>query len=242
MKTSISLLIAMFLLSGFNLTAQKFSLPLEGFSMKKAAYLTMEDGTIFEGTLNGLKRTKGLIKTVKMKDEKGEKIKIDPSKINFMYLAPSDLAKFGTALDQAYDINKWDKEANSTIDSKLMKEGYVYFEKVLTQVKKKKKDLMLQVINPSFSSKIKVYHDPFAGETMSVGIGNFTLAGGLDKSYYIKKEGEDTAYRLLKKNYKEEFEAIFGDCEAFMTKYADKISWSKFETHVYEYTQMMAEK
>jgi hypothetical protein len=241
MKTSISLLIIMFLFGGINLNAQKFSIPLEGFSKQKAAYLTMEDGTLFEGTLSGFKRTKGLIETVKMKDKDGEKLKIDPSKINFMYLAPSDLAKFGAALEQINSVNNWDKENNNDIDADLMKDGYVYFEKVLTQVKKKKiEDLMLQLMNPSFSEKIKVYHDPFAKETMSLGVGGLTLVGGLDKSYYVKKENDKGAYRLYKKDYKEQFEILFGDCPDFMAKYGEKTSWSDFEEHVNAYTEMMS--
>jgi len=240
MKTSISLLVVMLLLTGLNLNAQKFSIPLEGFSRQKTAYLTMSDGTTFEGTLSGFKRTKGLIETVKMKDAKGEKLKIDPSDINYMYLAPSDLAKFGAALEQINNANNWDKETNSTINSDLMKEGYVYFEKVPTKIKKKTEDLMLQLMNPSFSGKIKVYHDPFAKETMGVAVGGVTLAGGLDKSYYIRKEGDETAYRLFKNDYKDQFETLFGDCPEFMAKYSKSIKWSDLETHIYEYTEMMS--
>lgn len=237
MKKNILLPIAMMLLTVTCLTAQKFSIPLEGFSKKKTAYFYMEDNSEITGTLSGFKRTKGLIETVKMKDLKGKKVKMDPEKIDYMYLAPSNLGKFGAALETINNVNSWEKE--TTVDTTLIKDGYVLFEKVPTKVKKKTDDLMLQLMNPSFSQQIKVYHDPFAKETAGVAVGGITVAGGLDKSYYIKKESDKSAYRLLKKNYKEQFAEIFGDNQEFMAKYGDNIKWNQFETHVYEYTQMM---
>ncbi|MGB1121662.1 MAG: hypothetical protein ACPG3Z_06680, partial [Saprospiraceae bacterium] len=134
-----------------------------------------------------------------------------------MYLAPSNLGKFGAALETINNVSSWEKE--TTIDTTLIKDGYVLFEKVSTKVKKKTDDLMLQILNPSFSQNIKVYHDPL--------------------SYYIKKAADKSAYRLLKKDYKEQFADVFGDCPELMEKYGDNIKWNEFETHIYEYTQLM---
>ncbi|MDG1333269.1 MAG: hypothetical protein P8P74_13120 [Crocinitomicaceae bacterium] len=219
-------------------TAQSFSVPLDGFSKKKTSYLHMEDGTVSEGLLGGFKRAKGQIETVKMKSESGGKIKIDPVKIKFMYIPPSALGKLSAANDRAGNLKKWD--APSNMDSTLMGKGYVYFEKMTTQIKKKKtEDLMLQMLNTSFSSKIKVFYDPFAKETIGLEVGGVTVAGGLDKSYYVQKVGStDPAYKLEKKNYKEQFSVLFGDCDEFVAKFGDKIKWSDLETHIYEYTQM----
>jgi len=234
-KLALSIFILFFI--AFSVNAQKFVIPLEGFSKKKAAYFHMEDGETIEGTLNGFKRTKGLIETVKMKDEKGNKLKVDPSKISHMYLAPSAFAKLSASMEQIYSVENWEKD--NSINADLMKEGYVFFEKVKTKVKKKEDNLMLQVMNPSFSGVVKVYHDPFAGETASVGVGSLTLAGGLDKSYYVKKESDNAAYRLKKKEYKDQFEDLFGDSKEFMEKYSSDINWSDFEEHIYEYTELM---
>ena len=229
---------ATFMAFSLTATAQSFAVPLDGFSKKKTSYLHMEDGSVSEGLLGGFKRAKGQIETVKMQSEQGKKIKIDPVKIKFMYIPPSNLAKLGAAVDRVYDVNKWD--APSNMDSTLMGEGYVYFEKMTTQIKKKKtEDLMLQMLNASFSSKIKVFYDPFAKESMGLSVGGVTVAGGLDKSYYVFKEGTDeVAYRLYKKDYKEQFSTLFGDNDEFMAKYGDNIKWSDLEMHIYEYTQM----
>ncbi|MFK7783479.1 MAG: hypothetical protein AB8B56_00110 [Crocinitomicaceae bacterium] len=222
----------------FGTFAQSFAVPLDGFSRKKTSYLHMEDGTVSEGLLGGFKRAKGQIETVKMKDEGGGKVKIDPAKIKHMYIPPSNLAKLSAANDRIGNITHWD--APSNMDSTLMGDGYVYFEKMTTQIKKKKtEDLMLQMLNASFSSKIKVFYDPFARETMGLEVGGVTVAGGLDKSYYVNKVGSsDPAFKLEKKSYKEQFALLFGDCDEFMAKYGDKIKWSDLEMHVYEYTQL----
>ncbi len=45
----------------------------------------------------------------------------------------------------------------------------------------------MQLVNPRFSKVISVYSDPFAKETSSIGIGGLKLAGGIAKSYYLKK-------------------------------------------------------
>lgn len=223
---------------GFGASAQSFAVPLDGFSKKKTSYLHMEDGTVNEGLLGGFKRAKGQIETVKMKNESGGKIKIDPALIKFMYIPPSGLGKLAAANNRISNVSKW--EAPSNMDSTLMGEGYVYFEKMTTQIKKKKtEDLMLQMLNASFSSKIKVFYDPFAKETIGVSVGGVTVAGGLDKSYYVHKVGStEPAFKLEKKNYKEQFALLFGDCDEFMAKYGDNIKWSDLETHIYEYTQM----
>jgi len=222
----------------YGASAQSFAVPLDGFSKKKTSYLHMEDGTVKEGLLGGFKRAKGQIETVKMKSESGGKIKIDPAQIKFMYIPPSNLGKLAAANNRAGNISKWN--APSNMDSTLMGDGYVYFEKMTTQIKKKKtEDLMLQMLNASFSGKIKVFYDPFAKETMGVSVGGVTVAGGLDKSYYVHKVGSDgPAFKLEKKNYKEQFAELFGDCDEFMAKYGDDIKWSDLETHIYEYTQM----
>ncbi|MTI21639.1 hypothetical protein E1176_11465 [Fulvivirga sp. RKSG066] len=107
------------------------------------------------------------------------------------------------------------------------------------QVKKKKvQDCMLQVMNPTFSKKITVYYDPFAGETASIGVGGMTLAGGLAKSYYIKKDGEEIAKRIKKKEYKKDMEELFGECPELISKYGENPDWSEFEQFIYDYSTM----
>lgn len=212
-------------------SAQRFLEPSESFSPKKISYLTMTDGTTMEVYLKTYKREKGLIKEMKVEGQDGKKVKIKPEDIKYMYLPQSGFDKFAKEMDFLHDVQKWD---NKDIDQSKVADGYIYFEQAEVKVKKEKLTLMMQLLNPSFSSKIKVYHDPYAAETASVGVGGFTLAGGNDKSFYIAVKGE-TAYKLAKKDYDEEFSKIFGKCSAIKSKYKDA-KWSDFEAHVYEHS------
>tara|TARA_B110000503_G_C7114550_1_gene399710 strand:- start:22 stop:495 length:474 start_codon:yes stop_codon:yes gene_type:complete len=157
-----------------------------------------------------------------------------------MYLPPSSLAKMGAAMEKMGNMVNWEKSTNyaSDYDTALLGDGYVFFEKSLTQIKKNTETLVLQLLNPSFAGKIKVYHDPFAKETMSVGVAGITVAGGLDKSYYVKTNKDEAAWRLYKKDYKEQFEQLFGDKPEFVDKYKDSLNWSDLEKHIYEYSQL----
>lgn len=214
------------------LTAQQFLEPADSYSPKKISYLTMADGTEQEVYLKSFKREKGLIKEMKIEDKDGNKLKIKPEDIKFMYLPQSGFDKFSKQMDFLYDVQKWD---NQDINQGRIADGYIYFEQAEVKVKDKKQTLMMQLLNPSFCSKIRVYHDPYAAETASVGVGGFTLAGGDDKSYYVSAGGK-TAFKLVKKNYDEEFSKLFGKCAAIKEKYKDA-KWSEFSEAVHTHSQ-----
>jgi hypothetical protein len=234
MKITTQLLptILFFLCISISTQAQNFLPGFNGFSTKKTSYIHMEKGEVVEGKLRSLNYKKGLIKEIKIRDLNDQKVKIKPDNIAFIYLPPSGLSKLQNFSKFITDSNQW---KNDELDQSLFKSGYAYFEKSQVQVKKNTLTLMVQLVNPSFCEKIKVFQDPYAGETASVGFGPFK-AGGIAKSYYVKK-GDEVAIRLKKKNYDEEFNAFFGDCPALIEKYGDKPKWSEFAKHIYEYTK-----
>lgn len=215
-----------------NVSAQKFLPPVESFSGKKIAYLTMDDGTEMEVFVEKISRKKGLVEQVKAKGTDGKTIKIKPDQIKSMYLPQSGWDKFGKGMNFISDPRQW--ENPGAINQDRIKDGYAYFEKAEVLIKKKKMTLMMQVLNPTFSTKIKVYHDPYAKETTSWGVGGFTVAGGDDKSYYVSYNGA-TTFKLQKKNYDEEFVRMFSKCGAIKQKYP-KVKWLDFDSHVFDYT------
>lgn len=216
--------------------SQSFLRPFEGISHKKTTYLTMEDGSEKTGTVKKLERKKGLIKEVKIKNEKGKKVVIPIEDIKHAYFPQSGLDALSNVFEVAYDAEQWDK---GLYDADRLKDGYAYFEKAEVQVKKKKRILLMQLLNPGTCSRIKIYHDPFANESAGIGVAGIKLAGGDDKSYYISKDGE-VAYRLKKKNYKDVFKELFGDCSSVKKKYAKK-KWNKFEEAIFEYNKACKE-
>ena len=81
----------------------------------------------------------------------------------------------------AKDVTRWGQKQ---VDR--LKDGYAYFENAEIELKKGNIITLMQLLNPG-SELLKAYHDPFAKETASVSFGGFKVAGGEDKSYYMKK-------------------------------------------------------
>jgi hypothetical protein len=217
-----------------SLNAQEFLRPANTFSRSKTAYVTLQDGTTVEGEISKLKRKKGLIEEIRIEKENGDKVKIEPTNVAFMYLPPSGFDKLDRAMEEAFDTQLWD---NEEVESELIQEGYAYFEQAQVLVKKKEQTMLMQLLNPHFASKLKVYHDPFAKETASVGVGGFTVAGGIDKSYYVQ-QGDETAFRLYKKDYKkEQFAQMWKDCPAVAEQYGEDIDWDELVKHIMAYSE-----
>lgn len=212
--------------------AQDLHTPSFLFSKKKPVYITLTDGTEIEGKIKDLDYQKGIIKKIKIVNLEGKKIKMVPENIKCMYLPQSGVDKFSNAVSLVDDVTKWKSAA---LDQTRLKKGYVYSERSKVMMGKKEKELIFQLLNVSFSDKVKIYHDPFAKETMSVGVAGMKLAGGDAKSYYFKK-GDETAFRLYKKTYKKEFSNIWSDCPALVEKYGENPKWTDFSKHVFEYT------
>ncbi|MBR9920733.1 MAG: hypothetical protein GYB31_07815 [Bacteroidetes bacterium] len=219
-------------------SAQYFVPPVETYSHKKTSYVYLEDGTEVIGTIKDLDRKKGQLEEVKLLDQEDKKVKYSGDEISYMYLPPSGFDKFAKATDFLNDATQWQ---TTDLDADILGKEYVYLEKTDVRVKKKTFTLMMQVVNPTFCGVLRVYHDPLAKETMSVGVAGITLAGGLDKSYYLRKTDDSVAFKVEKKTYDEQFKMIFSDCPDLIAKYGDDPKWEDFATHVWEYSEMCGE-
>jgi len=228
MKKKILLLFVVATISLQNLSAQQFLTPFARFSDDKVSYITLADGTELQGYLRDLDRKKGLIEQVKFKDMDGKKYKFEPEDIAHMYLPPSGFSKYAASMDFLNDATQWD---NKDLDADIISKGYAYFEFSDVMIKKKKKKMLMQLLNPSFCSVVRVYEDPFAKESASIGFAGVKVAGGHEKSYYVKSTG--AAYKLKKKNYDEEFSLLFKSCDAVTEKFS-KVKWTELADHVWE--------
>ncbi len=224
---TLALIVAIFQVS---LNAQKFLKPFESISHKKITYIVKEDGSEIQGTVKKVKRKKGLIKEINIKNKKGEKLTIPIEDIKYAYLPQSGWDKFMKADDFITDATQWE---DGLYDKDRIKKGYAYFEKAEVKVKKKKMTLLMQLLNPGICSRMKVYHNPFAGETAGLGVAGVQVAGGKDKSYYVQLDN-DTAFKVSKGKYKKTFADIFGSCKKVMKQYS-KAKWSKFEEAAFKY-------
>lgn len=227
------LLLLVFLFTFGIAYGQQFQAPASGFSKSKKSVVVYSDGTEKEFYVDKIRRKKGKISRIVADDIDTKKsYEIDPDKISYAYLVPSGLSKALTAMDYTSNIKNFNKEG---ADAYFYKEGYVRFENVNTLNKKKKGKYFLQVVNFGFNDKIDVYADPMTKTTASVGPGSMAVAGGIDKSYYVKPHHSKQAIYVSKKNYKKLSKEIFKDCSAL--KNNKDLKWKEFTKHVIQYNE-----
>ncbi|SDS09822.1 hypothetical protein SAMN04515667_1401 [Formosa sp. Hel1_31_208] len=210
------------------------------YSPNVVSKVILEDGTVVEGFRDDVDRKKGQIYYVKLKDSiTGEKKEFNAEQIKEMYLFPGGFEKFTKSASYMFDARRW---GSQDLQSDLIDKGFIFFKKQTVSLKNKKdeRELLMQLINPKFSSLIEVYGDPMAKKTTGLGIGGFNVAGGLAKSYYFKKG--DNIFWLEKKNLDDYYENLFGDNTEFMAKYPKKnIKWKMLGEYVFMYTKMSLE-
>lgn len=215
-------------------------LPVYDTYSSKECKVKLKDGTVVTGLNNDLDRKKGQIYSIEIKDPAtGKKQEYQADQIDEMYLLPSGLDKFTKRTAAAQDLSSY---TNNSLD-KILSQGYCYFKNQAVSLKNKKKEteFLMQLVNPDFCSIIQVFGDNMAKETASVGFGPIKLAGGIDKSFYVKKG--DEIFWLKKAEFDENYDRLFGDSPEFLSKYPKKdATWGKLNLYIYEYTKMMTKK
>lgn len=223
----------MMLLFAFGvMNAQDLIAPSYGFSHNKTAYITLTDGTEISGTIRDIDREKGLIEYIKLQDAAGKKHKLKPEDIKFMYLPPSGLDKLTKKLDFISDMQKWNDDK---LNQEYLKEGYAYFETTDVKIKKKQTKLLMQLLNPAYSKEFKIYCDPYAKETASIGVGGMKFVGGDAKSFYVAKKNEP-AFLLKKKEYKKEFAELWKNCDKLISENPEP-KWGDLTKHSITYSE-----
>lgn len=217
----------------YNLNAQNFLEAYETFSKKADAIVTLMDGQEIKAPIEKIKFEKRLVEEVILKVN-GKKKSFDPKEIKHMYAKPGGLEKLAGKIDFGLTPEKWNDDHSA--HAGFIKDGYMFFEQVEVETKKKSETYLLQLLNPGFANGIKVYNDPKAKESMGVNVGGMNVAGGNAKSYYIKK-GNGKAIKVYRKNYDDEFSRLYGDCPAFTKEYPAENGWINIEKHVYFYSE-----
>jgi hypothetical protein len=226
----IALLLCLFTYTVISASAQLFTPAFDLFSVKEVAYFTLEDGTKVEGIIHSINRTNGLIKSITLTPTGEEKkITLKSDAISNMYLPISSFNKFDNAVNHAFDKH------TRGINTAILDNGYAYFEKTKVVKKKDVEEQLLQLLNPSFSDKIKVYDIPLSKETMSTEVGGVTIALDENKSYFVKV-GEATAIKLRKKDYDNAYVTLYKDCPTLVQKLKNDHRWSKFDEHLWAYS------
>jgi len=226
-KPALLIYLFLFIFYGSELFSQAF-LPLyEPAIGKKQGYIILKDSTKIEGTFKLINHTKN-IKSCIVKDKAGKKHSLKAAQIEKVYILVTGWDKMNAYGEFTISLQEL---LNLDFDEIIKPEYYVW-EHTLTQKKGKVK--IMQLVNPGFASKIKVFRDTSAMQESS---SQFT--NGVETSFYVEKKGTEAAMKVKKKTYKVQFQILFGDCpkliEALRGK---KPKWSEFASHVYAYDQL----
>lgn len=226
------LVLLFYLLSYTTVSAQLFTPAFELFSSKDVAYINLADGTHLVCTVSSISQKNGLIQSISITPNgEKKKLRLKAEGISHMYLPISSFSKFDNSIRRAFDKHV----LNKGINTEIISQGYAYFEKTKVVNKTEVEELLLQVLNPTFSEKIKVYNIPLAKQTISTEVAGITITHDENKSYFIKV-GEATAVKLRKNNYDEAYAALYKDCPALVQKLKHDHRWAKFDEHLWAYT------
>lgn len=218
------------LLAGLVLTcsttmqAQQLLPEVEFFSKDKSGFLVRKDGSRVSFKLDQFKGKKGVIESIKGKTDDGQEFEYAAADIQEMGLPPSGFGRGMSGLQSTSSILK----ASKTDVNEVKRDTILFYHEYLDD---QQRDVMLQLLNPDFAQKIRIYHDPAAGTTSGIGsIGGVRLTGGVDKGFYVRA-GNKT-FRLRKGEYEKRFDELFGSCPAVRQNYPST-AWRDFPNHVY---------
>lgn len=222
---SISLFLCLYALGG--IFAQQFIEPVEN-PVSKECYLTLKNGVETKCELKTAVFSNGM-KSITIVDENGEKIKHKAVEVEKLRIKMSTLAKIGTIVTGSESITE---AANLDVNEIIEREFIIYEQALLP--KKKDKYALLQLLNPGFDDRIKVYDDPM-GQESGLSVGGMKVTGGEAKSFLVVKDGEKSM-KIKKGSYKKDFSLLFGDCTEMLKILSDeKIKFQDMALHVLYY-------
>ncbi len=222
---SISLFLCLYALGG--VFAQQFIEPVEN-PMSKECYLTLINGIETKCEFRSDTLSNG-IKSMTIVDENGVKIKYKAEEVEKLRIKMSTWAKIGTIVEGSESIT-----AVAELDvNEIIEREFIIYEQALLP-KKKDKYALLQLLNPGFDGRIKVYENPMGGES-GLSVGGIKVSGGEEKSFLVVKDG-DKSMKIKKGSYKKDFSMLFGDCTEMLKILSnEKIHFQDMALHVLYY-------
>jgi len=195
--------------------------------------VTRTDGSELIGKITSGTLTNGYLKSITLKTADGEKHKLKPEDMIRLSIKATKIIKLAMITESTTSIQELTKTNFDKIDNL----DSVIFERA-ARATKDDKYAMMQLLNPGFDSKIKVYADPNANQTGGLSMGGVQFTGGEDKSYLFVKKGEKTVI-TRKKNYSKNFEELYSDCPEMLSAFTgNKIKWQDLAGHVFAYDRI----
>ncbi|MEQ8548656.1 MAG: hypothetical protein RIC03_12140 [Cyclobacteriaceae bacterium] len=225
------------LLASWFASGQHFMQPMnpEELILSKSAYAVTVQGDTIRGKIRMSNLTNGQLRSFTIRDDQKQKYKFKAKDVITLAVRPSVMSK----LTSAFSIpTTWGKSGMIRFNDVLDRE-WVYFDRALLP-RKKNKYALLQLVNPGFASKIKVYNDPRARKNTGLGMdGGGLLLGLEDRSFFVVFDNNKSQiYRQSSYNRNARNE-LYKDCPVFMENYSgERFNWRDFPEHVFVYDQL----
>lgn len=201
--------------------------------VNKPVIVTMADGSEVTGKFGGAVLISGYLDKVTIKSESGEKLKLKPEEMVQLQIKASGFSKMAMVSSSASSI----KEVAKRDFNEIKNREYIIFETAQRSNKAAKFRLM-QLLNPGFDNKIKVFADPNANQTSGIGIGGIKITGGEDKSYLMVTSG-NKAIVVRKGTYRKNFEELYQGCPEMVRAFqGEKIKWEDVAGHVFAFNEV----
>jgi len=237
MKTRINFCLAFFVLfSTVNALCQGFVETIEDESFNalfnNACILTPKSGEPLTGKLAGGAYVNNGLSKVTIKLENGEKVKFAAEQIMSLHIQSSGMLKIMMISESAHSI----METAKTDFNDIVNREWIIFETALIP-KKADTYRLMQLLNPGFDSKIKVFAEP-GKKTGGLSVGGLNITGGEDRAFLFVKGGAK-AFEVKKNGYAKNFEELYSDCPKMIeTIKGDKIKWDDVAGHVLVYDRV----
>ncbi len=216
--------------------AQEFLAPYETFFSGQLAYVVTTEDEVIYGELRSAVTGPDRIKKLSMVDGYGKKHKFKASKIQRFAIQPSFFGKVEAVAENSSSL----KELSKVNFNELVNREWLIYEQVLLPRRKKEKYALMQLLNPGFSGRIKVFHNANADETMPIRLGGIRVVGGEDRSYIVVKDNQQAIF-VRKAGFVKDFGQLFGDSPDFIKKSTRRPKFKNFASHVEEYNSLSPE-
>lgn len=194
----------------------------------------LNNGEEITGKLSSGSLVNGYLNNFTLKLENGDKSKFSPADVKRLSIKASKLAKLTMVAESTSSI----MEMTKTNFEDIINREYIIFEPAMRHNKSEKLRLM-QLLNPGFDSKIKVFGDPNPNrQTSGIGLAGIKITGGIDKSYLFV-QNDQKAVLVKKGSYDKNFDELYSNCPVILQAFAgEKIKWADLAGHVYAYEQL----
>ncbi len=194
--------------------------------------VTLQSGEEITGKFSGGMYVNNGLTRIKVKSESGENVKFIPEQVVSLKVKASGLMKLSMLSDAGSSIKEF---ANSDL-SGIVEREWIIFETATTPGQREAKRI-LQLLNPGFDAKVKVFAEPGA-KTGGLSIGGLQVTGGEDRVYLFVKGGAQ-AFKVKKGSYRDNFQELYSDCPQMLEYFQEeKIRWDDVALHVYTYDQL----